>query len=188
MIARGLQILSLALTLLAAAAPAAPLSRGTVHDLTFRDIDGRDLGTAAGHITIITVTTRAREDEARAISRLMPDRCLGDPKYRYVTLVNFEGKLPAPLRGLTRVVIRNRLDAEARQLKPRYEAKQLTRDPRKDIYVISDFDGAAVKRLGLSPDSNEAAVFLFDGRGKLVARWSGVPPAEACVKALESAE
>src|SRR6187402_3095832 len=113
MIARGLQMVSLALALLAAAAAAAPLQPDIVYDLSFRDIDGRDLGTAAGHITVITVTTRAQEDEARAISKLMPDRCVGDPKYRYITLVNFEGKLPPPLRGLTRVVIRNRLDAEA---------------------------------------------------------------------------
>jgi hypothetical protein len=188
MIARGLQILSLALALLVEAAAAAPLQPGTVHDLSFRDIDGQDLGTAAGHITVITVTTRAQENEARAIAKLMPHRYLGDPKYRYATLVNFEGKLPAPLRGLTRIIIRNRMDAEARQLKPKYEAKQLTRDPRKDIYVIPDFDGNGVTRLGLSLDSNEAAVFLFDSRGKLLARWHGVPPEEAFVKALESAE
>ena len=188
MIARGLQMVSLALALLAVAAAAAPLQPGTVHDFSFRDIDGRDLGTAAGHITVIAVTTRAQEEEARAISKLMPDHCLGDPKYRYVTLVNFEGKLPAPLRGLTRVIIRNRLDAEAHQLKSKYEAKQIMRDPRKDIYVIADFDGDAVTRLGLSPDSTEATVFLFGSRGKLLARWTGVPPEEAFVKALESAE
>jgi len=60
MIARGLQMVSLALALLAVAAAAAPLQPGTVHDFSFRDIDGRDLGTAAGHITVIAVTTRAR--------------------------------------------------------------------------------------------------------------------------------
>jgi len=189
MIARRLQPFLFAFILTAGgAAGAAELQVGATHRLTFRDVDGQDLSTAAGHVTIITVITRENEENARAVSKLVPERYIGDPRYRYVTLVNFQGKLPGPLRGVTRAVIRNRLDAEAKELKPRYAAKHLTRDPRDDVYVIADFDGSAVARLGLSADSAALAVFVFDGGGKLVARWSDVPREDAMIKAIAAAE
>ena len=189
MIARSLQLFFLAFIIIAAtAAAAAELQTGAVHQLIFRDVDGQDLSTAAGHVTVITVITRENGEEARAVSRLMPERCTGDPKYRYVTLVNFQGKLPGPVRGFTRAVIRKRLDAEANKLKPRYAAKDLTRDPRRDVYVVADFDGGAVARLGLSPESTALGVFVFDGKGKLVARWSEVPSEEAMISAIAAAD
>ena len=166
---------------------AAELQTGAVHRLTFRDVDGEDLSIAAGHVTIITVITREIEEQARNVSKLVPERCVGDPKYRYITMVNFQGKLPGPMQGLTRGIIRNRLDAEAKKLKPQYEANKLTRDPRSDLFVVADFDGSAVTRLGLSPDASALSVFVFDGKGKLVARWNGVPSEEAMVSAINTA-
>src|SRR3954463_11550438 len=117
MIARALQIFSTALLLASSVANAAPLQPGTVYDLKFTDVDGKSLATADGNVTIITVVTREEEDKAKAIADLVPDRYIGDQKYRYITLVNFQGKLMTPLRGITRGVIRNRLDAEAKTLK-----------------------------------------------------------------------
>jgi hypothetical protein len=189
MIARSLQSFFLACLLAASATKAAAeLQVAATHRLTFRDVDGQDLSTAAGHVTIITAITRENENDARAVSKLVPERCIGDPKYRYVTLVNFQGKLPGPLRGVTRAVIRSRLDSEAKGLKPRYVAKNLTRNPRDDVYVVADFDGSAVTRLGLPPDSAKLAVFVFDGRGTLVARFDEVPTEAAMVKAIAAAE
>ena len=187
MIARSLQSFFLAF-IFAGAAVAAELQIGSVHQLIFRDVDGRDLSTSAGHVTIITVITRENEANARVVARLVPEHCVGDPKYRYITLVNFQGKLPRPVQGLTRAIIRSRLDAEAKALKPRYVRKNLIRDPRPDVYVIADFDGSAVKRLGLSPDSARLAVFVFDGKGTLIARWNEVPTEEALAKAITAAE
>ena len=187
--ARSLQSFLLAIILATpVTAAAAELQVGATHQLTFRDVDGQDLSTAAGHVTIITVITREQEEKARAVSKLVPERYVGDPKYRYITLVNFQGKLPRPVRGITRSVIRNRLDAEAKELKTRYLAKQLTRDPRQDLYVVADFDGSDVTRLGLTLESSGLAVFIFDGKGKLVARWHAVPPDGALEKAIAAAE
>jgi hypothetical protein len=91
MIARSLQSFLLAIILAApASAAAAELQVGGTYPLTFRDVDGRDLSTAAGHVTIITVITREQEENARTVSKLVPERCIGDPKYRYITLVNFQ--------------------------------------------------------------------------------------------------
>ena len=188
MIARPLQFIFAAL-LLSAAVRLAPaeLETGSAHRLTFRDVDGRDLSTSDGHVTIITVVTRQDEGQAHTVADQVPDRCLGDPKYRYITLVNFQRKLSGPLQSLTRAIIRGRLDAEAKKLKPKYEAKHLTRDPRKDVYVVADFDGAAVARLGLAPEARDVVVFVFDGAGKLVGQWKGVPSEGALAKAILTA-
>jgi hypothetical protein len=155
------------------------LQPGETHRLTFRDVDGNDLSTADGHVTIIVVVTRRSEEQARQISRLVPEHCIGDPKYRYITVVNFQKGMVGPLQGITRAVIRNRPRRRSEALQPKYSAKNIKRDPRRDVYVVADFDGAAVSRLGMAPESNDVAVFVFSGAGKLVQRWTGVPPEDA---------
>lgn len=172
----------------ATGAHGAALQPGNTYALTFRDVDGNDLSTADGHITIIALVTRRSEEKAREISRRVPDHCIGDPKYRYITLVNFQRGLAGPLHGLTRAIIRNRLDAEAKQQQQKYAAKGLTRDARRDLYVVADFDGSAVTRLRWPVESNDVAVFVFDPRGKLVQRWTDVPPEDALAKAIAAAE
>ncbi len=161
---------------------------GSTHRLTFEDVDGDELSTADGHVTIITVVTRENEAQARAVADLVPDRYVGDPKYHYITVVNFQGKLPGPLQGITRAVIRSRLEAEAKKLKPDYAKRKLARDPRDDLFVIADFDGSAVRKLGLPVETNEVAVFVFNGEGKLVARWKGVPPGDSLAGTLKKLE
>jgi hypothetical protein len=188
MSARGLQFLFGLLLLSAPAGGASSeLEAGSVYQLTFEDVDGNELSTADGHVTIITVVTRNNEDKARAVADQVPDKYVGDPNYRYVTLVNFQRKLFGPLQGLTRTVIRNRLDAEAKELKSTYEEKHLTRDPRRDIHVIADFNGKPVEQLGLTSERDDIAVFVFDREGKLIARWEDVPPEGELPKAIAAA-
>jgi hypothetical protein len=186
---RGLQIFSAALLVGSFAfGQAAALQPGHSYRFALRDVDGNDLSTADGHVTIITVITRQNEPEAHAVADLVPDRYVGDAKCRYVTLVNFQRSLAGPFQGLTRAVIRSRLDGEAKQLKPHYDAKKITRDPRHDLYVVADFDGSAVAHLGLAPEANDVVVFVFNGSGKLVNRWTGVPPGNALPEAIAAAE
>lgn len=166
----------------------APLPPHAIARLTFHDVDGNTLSTADGHVTIITVVTRQNEEQAHAVADQVPDRCVGDPKFRYITVVNFQKKLASPFQGLTRVIIRQRLDAEAQKLRPEYEQKKVGHDPRKDMYVVADFDGSAVSQLGLSSDSNDVAVFVFNGHGKLIQHWTGVPPNESLPNAIAAAE
>ena len=160
---------------------------GTVYRLSFRDVDGEEHSTASGHVTIITVITRENEANANAVADLMPDYYFGDPKYRYITLVNFQRRLFGPVQGLTRAIIRQRLDAEAHKLKPKYEAKKINRDPREDTLVVADFNGEAVARLGLEPENARLAVFVFSGSGKLIACWNEVPPGDSLAKAIAEA-
>ncbi len=188
MIARSLQFFSVLLLLAAVGfAEARERKRGIIAPLTFEDVDGNELSTADGHVTIITVVTREAGDEARIVAEQVPDRFIGDPKYRYITLVNFQGKLPGVLHGVTRGVIRGKLDAEAKKRKPQYEAKHLARNPRRDIFVVADFDGKAVSQLGVSPDSRDLQVFIFNGEGKIDRHWTDVPPSDSLGKALAAA-
>jgi hypothetical protein len=84
-------------------------------------------------------------------------------------------------------VIRYRLDAEAKELQKIYAERQLKRNPRDDVFVVADFDGKAVSQLGIAPTSSEFAVFIFDGHGRLVRRWSDVPSTEALAQAIKEA-
>ena len=188
MIATLLQRFSIGLlATLALNAAAAELKPGGVARLVFHDVDTNTHSTADGHVTIITVVTRQDEAKAQAVADHVPDRYVGDSKFRYLTVVNFQRKLAYPFRGLTRAIIRNRLDAEATRLRPEYAAKKIPRDPRRDTLVVADFDGTNVTQLGLAPESDGIAVFVFNGQGKLIARWTDVPSSEALAKAISAA-
>ena len=186
---RRLQRFFLALLLaLAANTGSGALQPGQTYSLTFRDVDGNALSTSDGHVSIVAIVTRRSEGKARAISERVPEHCVGDPRYRYITLVNFQRGLARPLQGLTRAVIRGRLDSEAKRLQPKYDARKIKREARRDLYVVADFDGSAVSQLGLSAALNEVAVFVFNGSGRLVQRWTDVPPGDALARAIAQAE
>jgi hypothetical protein len=167
-------------------ARATELRIGNAYPLTLTDVDQHQLSTSDGHVTIITVVTRKDEQKAQTVGDRFPRVYLGDPKYRLITLVNFQKIFP-PFRGIVAAVIRNRLDAEAKELQKIYSAKHLNRNPRYDIFVVADFDGKIVSQLGIAPTSTEFAVFAFDGRGRLVRRWNDAPSAEALTAAINEA-
>lgn len=167
--------------------PAAELRVGNSYQLAFTDVDQEQLSTSAGHVTIVSVATRENEAKAEALGHRVPHQFYGDPKFRLITIVNFQQDMFAPLRSMIMAIIRHRLDAEAKNLQKVYTEKKLKRNPRDDIYVVADFDGKAVSQLGIGPKSAEFAVFIFDGRGRLVRRWNEVPSAEALTAALQEA-
>ena len=74
-----------------------------------------------------------------------------------------------------------------RELQKTYSERHLNRNPRDDIFVVADYDGKAVTQLAIDPTSSEFAVFVFDGRGRLLRRWNDVPSAEALAQALQEA-
>jgi hypothetical protein len=182
-----LQYFLLATILTGATAPANELHLGNVYPLTLNDVDRHQLSTSDGHVTIVTVVTRQDEQKAQQVGDRVPHVYLGDPKFRLITIVNFQRSIFLPFQGITMAIIRSRMDAEAKDLEKVYVAKHLTRNPRLDIFVVADFDGKAVSQLGIVPSSSEFAVFVFDGGGRLVRRWSDVPSVEALSAALNEA-
>ena len=185
---RLLSCLFCAAILTSPAVRASELRPGNTYALTFTDVDRHQLSTSDGHVTVITVLTRKDEQKAEQVGERVPHVYLGNPKYRLITLVNFQGSIFPLLQGMINAVIRNRMDAEAKDLQKIYTDKHLTRDPRSDIYVVADYDGKSVSLLGLTATSSEFAVFIFDGKGRLVRRWNDVPSAEALAQALIEAK
>jgi hypothetical protein len=163
------------------------LHEGNNYPLTFTDVDRHQLSTADGHVTIITVLTRKDEEKAQAVGDRVPRIYYGDPKFRLITLVNFQQSIFPPFRGMISAIIRYRLDAEAKELQKTYSERHLTRNPRDDIFVVADYDGKAVSQLGIGPTSSDFAVFIFDRHGRLLRRWNDVPSAEALAQALGQA-
>jgi hypothetical protein len=181
------QYFFLTVLLAATTLPAAELRVGNSYRLTFTDVDQEQLSTSDGHVTIFSVVTRENEPKAQALGDRVPKQFYGDPKYRLVNIVNFQQGIFSPFRGVIMAIIRHRLDAEAKNLQKIYTERKLKRNPRDDIYVVADFDGKAVSQLGIAPKSSEFAVFIFDGRGRLMGRWNDVPSAEAITAALQEA-
>ena len=166
---------------------AADLRVGNNYQLTFTDVDQEQLSTSDGHVSIVSVVTRENEAKGQALGDRVPKQFYGDPKFRLITVVNFQQGIFSPFRGVLMAIIRHRLDAEAKNLQKVYTERKLKRNPRDDIYVVADFDGKAVSQLGMAPKSSAFAVFVFDGRGRLIRRWNDVPSAEELTAALQEA-
>jgi hypothetical protein len=181
------QYFFLLLFLGAANLQAVQLRPGGIYPLTLTDVDRHQLSTADGHVTIISVVNRRDEAKAQTVGDRVTKITFGNPKFRLITLVNFQQNILPPLRGMVSAVIRHRLDVEAKDIQKIYAERHINRNARDDVYVVADFDGKAVSELGIAPTSAEFAVFVFDGKGRLVRRWSDVPPEDALTQALKEA-
>jgi hypothetical protein len=184
---RAPQCFFLLLIFAAATSTAIQLHPGNTYPLTFTDVDRHQLSTADGHVTIISVVNRRDEAKAQAVGDRVSQITAGDPKIRLITLVNFQQNIILPLRGMVSAVIRHRLDDEAKEVQKLYSERHINRNARDDIFVVADFDGKAVSQLGIAPVSPEFAVFVFDGKGRLVRRWSDVPTTEMLTQAIKEA-
>jgi hypothetical protein len=154
------------------------LSDGQIYAFNFADVDGHTLSTADGHVTVIVLATRSNTAKAHEVGDRVPDYCLGNPTYRMITVVNFDQKRTRLGRSIATMLVRRRLDAEAKALQRRYDAKNMARDARSDIFAVTDFDGKLAAQLGAQAGSADFLVLVFDRDGKLLRQWSDVPSAE----------
>jgi hypothetical protein len=181
------QYLFVAVALGTMTAGAVELRPGNQYALTFTDVDRHSFSTADGHVIIISVVNRRDEAKAESVGERVSKISFGDPKIRLITMVNFQQNILPPLRGMVSAIIRHRLDAEAKEVQASYAERHINRNARDDIFVVADFDGKAVSQLGINPISPEFAVFVFDGKGRLVRRWNDVPTEEALGQAIKEA-
>jgi hypothetical protein len=155
----------------------AALSAGQIYKLNFTDVDGRTLSTSDGHVTVVVLTTTADPEKARSVGDRVPDYCLGDPNYRMITVLNFSKKHSGIVRRIAAMLVRHRLDEEAKRLQRRYDAKKIARDARHDTFAVTDFDGALSSQFGAQPGSLDFRVFVFGRNGELLQQWNDVPTA-----------
>ena len=81
-------------------------------------------------------------------------------------------------------LIRQRLNAEGKRLQKRYNAKNIKRDARHDVFAVPDFDGTIASQLGAKPEAADFCVFVFGRDGKLLRQWNDVPSADELDQAL----
>jgi hypothetical protein len=161
------------------------LSSGAIYSLDFVDIDANKLSTADGHVTVLVLATTADREKVRAAGDRVPDFCLGNPNYRMITIVRFTSKHTAIGRKIATALVKHRVNEEARRLQSRYDAKKISRDARKDIFTVLDFDGSASSQLDDSAQAASFRVLVFARDGKLLAQWTDVPSAKQLAEALK---
>jgi hypothetical protein len=166
-----------AFSLLFAVSLHAALSNGQIYALNFVDVDGRALSTADGHVTVLVLTTAAESAKARAVGDRAPDYCLANPNYRMITVLNFKKKHTRAGRMIATMMMRHRLDGEAKWLQARYDAKKISQNARQDIFAVADFDGTVSSQLGAQPILVDFRVFVFGRNGELWQQWNDVPSA-----------
>jgi hypothetical protein len=171
--------------LISSASILADLTVGQSYRISAPDADGNTLSTADGHVTTIVLTTEAGISKARAVGDHSPDFCLGNPNYRFVTVLAFEKSHGGPMRAILHAAIRHRLNAEGRLLQTRYDKLKIARDARHDVFAIPDFDGTITKQLGAEPAADLFRVFVFGKNGELIKEWSDVPSAEDLAATLK---
>ena len=155
----------------------ATLFDGQIYALNFVDVDQHTLSTADGHVTVVVLATPGDRARAHAVGDRVPDYCLGNPTYRMITVLNFNQKRTRAGRVIATMLVRRRLDAEAKLLQGRYDAKKLAGDARHDIFAVADFDGKTTSQLGEQIGSSDFRVFVFGRDGKLLRQWNDVPSA-----------
>ena len=166
------------------AAAEGALVTGRTYPLDWIDIDGNRLSTAAGRTTVVVLSTKADTAKVRGVADRVPDFCLANPKYRMITVLNLSGNYAGVTRRVGTWLIRQRLSSEAKRLQRRYDAKNIRRDARRDIFAVADFDGGITSQLGAKPKASEFGVFVFGADGKLLRQWKDVPSAAELAAAL----
>jgi hypothetical protein len=161
------------------------LSNGQRYGVNFSDVDGRTLSTADGHMTVLVLTTTEDVTRARAAGDHVPDFCLGNENYRMITVLHFKKQHTRLGRAVAMMLVRHRLDEEAKRLQARYNAMKITRPARQDVHVVADFDGTVSAQLGAESGIPTFHVFVFGRDGELLHQWNDVPSSEELAGAVK---
>ena len=159
------QLVAGTVSLVAAVHLPGTLSHGQRYRINFVDVDGNSLSTANGHVTVIVLMTPEDREKARSVGDRAPDYCLGNPKYRMVTVLNLSRRRTPIGRNVVTTLVRHQLDEEAKRLQARYDEKKITRDARSDIYTVTEFDGTVSSQRGAEASAANFGVFVFGRNG-----------------------
>jgi hypothetical protein len=102
-----------------------------------------------------------------------------------ITIVRFTSRHTAIGRRIATGLVKHRVNEAARRLQGRYDANKISRDARKDIFTVLDFDGSASSRLDDSAQAAPFRVLVFARDGKLLAQWTDVPSTKQLADVLK---
>ncbi len=177
---RALQIFFAALVLLIGLSKPldGALSSGQRYVVKFSDVDSRAISTADGHVAVLVLTTTEDLTRAHAVRDRVPDYCRGNANYRMITVLRLAERHTQLGRAVVMLIVRHRIDEEAKVLQTRYNARKISRPAREDIYVVTDFDGSISAQLGTQAGATGFHVFVFGRDGELLQQWDDVPSAQ----------
>lgn len=161
------------------------ISSGATYSVGFTDIDGKKHSTADGHVTVLVLTGTVDREKARAVGDRIPDRCLGNPDYKMITVLHFERNHTAVGRRISTALIRHRINTEAKRLQARYDGQKIAREAKSDIFVVADFDGTVSSQLVQQGQGADFQVLVFARDGKLLAQWADVPSPKQLADVLQ---
>src|SRR4029453_635435 len=153
--------------------------------VTLTDINGHAFSTADGHITTLVVASKANVDKAHLVGERIPDFCLGNPRYRMITVIAFETNHTRPVRALMTSLMRRRVDSEAKQLQSRYDKLKIAQNAHENVIAVADFDGTISGQFDAKPSATLFHIFVFGKEGELIKQWSDLQSAEELAAALK---
>ncbi len=102
-----------------------------------------------------------------------------------ITVLNFKRKHTGVGRKIATMLMRHRLNDEAKRLQARYDAKKIASNARSAVFAVADFDGTASSGLGGQPEAADFHLFVFGRNGELLQQWNEVPRAEDLAAAVK---
>lgn len=155
-----------------------------IYALKFSDVDGNELSTADGHITVLVFVTSENPEKAQTVGDRIPDFCLGNDGYRMITVVEAK-KHTGPVRVVFESIARHRLDAAAKRVQVRYDQKKIARTARRDVFAVIDFGQTIASKFADQPASVAFRVVVLGRNGDLREEWTELPTAEQLAAALK---
>jgi hypothetical protein len=148
-----------------------------IYALKFTDVDGRELSTADGHVTLLVFVNSGQVDKAQTVGDRVPDFCLGNNGYRMITVIEAKNH-SAPLHRAFESVARHRLDAVAKRLQTRYDKKKIARNARPDVFAVIDFGGTIGAKFADQSSRPDFRLVVLRGNGDLRQQWLELPTAK----------
>lgn len=120
-----------------------------------------------GQFTVVMASSQPLADTTREFGRaLYPWQGLED--FRLIVVVDLRKSLGSFVRSWTKGRMKADLDEEALALKPWFQARGNTNNPRTYLCAIPDFDGKATEALGWGSDDEVMKVKIFGKDGEKV--------------------
>jgi len=144
-------------------------------DLALESINGRTARIGEGIPVMVTVIDDKQANAARRAGDLVSDEAIAHRQILQVTVVNFQNRLQPSMHRISKAQMELDLKKAATRLVPIYRRLGVSHSPNDDLYAIADFDGSVSGKLGVDSAQDPVVVLLYDGRGRPVARFNGVP-------------
>jgi len=149
--------------------------------ISAQDVNGHPVAVnGKGHYTVVMYTNPDLEDESREVTlALDPYRSRSD--FALVRVVDLRGDVPADMRVMVRVQIREEQVKEAKRLK-----KAGVDVSGNEAPIIPDFSGSTLDALGWNSVYDQVHLVVYDPSGHEIKRMENISSAAQVTKVVDS--